>query len=104
MKKRHSVIAAVALGLATSAMVTQALAAGATDHPFGHLVRELRSDLLEQRFDVGHVAVDRAARHARGGGELADVDLGDAAFGEQLHRCGVDALARRVQRQKLGDG
>ena len=31
MKKRHSVIAAVALGLATSAMVTQAFAAGATD-------------------------------------------------------------------------
>ena len=64
-----------------------------------HLACELRGDILEQRVDIGHVTVDRAAGHASGGGEFADGDSGDAVFGKQLHRCFMNALERGTDRR-----
>jgi hypothetical protein len=54
--------------------------------------RELRDNVLAQAVDARNVGVDRAARHPRGGSEIADADLGDVALSEQPHRGGVAIL------------
>ena len=64
MKKRHSVIAAVALGLATSAMVTQALAAGATDLAHLHAGQPSRTPIGWQQFCVDNPNDCRTPRSA----------------------------------------
>lgn len=64
MKKRHSVIAAVALGLATSAMVTQAFAAGATDLAHLHAGQPSRTPIGWQQFCIDNPNNCRTPRSA----------------------------------------
>lgn len=64
MKKRQSVIAAAALGIATSAMVTQAFAAGATDLAHLHAGQPSRKPIGWQQFCVDNPNDCRKPRSA----------------------------------------
>ncbi|MFC5506748.1 transglutaminase-like cysteine peptidase [Bosea massiliensis] len=79
MKKRHSVIAAVALGLATSAMVTQAFAAGATDLAHLHAGQPSRTPIGWQQFCIDNPNNCRTPRSA-----ATVVRLDDKSWSELL--------------------
>lgn len=64
MKKRHSVIAAAALGIATSAMVTQALATSATDLAHLHAGQPSRTPIGWQQFCIDNPNDCRMPRSA----------------------------------------
>ena len=58
-----------------------------------HLGDQTGGHILKERVDIPDVAIDRASRHARGFGQLADRDLGRASLSKEAQRCLVDPIA-----------